>query len=219
MTAQFDADATRRRVESAFFPPSQSVIVPAVTEKTSYGIERSDIYSRLLKERIIFIGTPIDDTVANLTIAQLLFLQSEDSSKDIAIYLNTPGGSVYGGLAIYDTMQHMRCDVATFCTGMAMSMGAILLCGGTKGKRFALPHSTVLIHQPWSQGGGGGQATDIEIAAKEILRQRDELYAIIAKHTGQPLDRIKKDADRDFFMSAEDAHEYGIVDEVLTSAK
>ncbi|HEX9069961.1 MAG TPA: ATP-dependent Clp protease proteolytic subunit [Ktedonobacterales bacterium] len=194
-------------------------MVPAVTEKTSYGIERSDIYSRLLKERIIFIGTPIDDTVANLTIAQLLFLQSEDSSKDIAIYLNTPGGSVYGGLAIYDTMQHMRCDVATFCTGMAMSMGAILLCGGTKGKRFALPHSTVLIHQPWSQGGGGGQATDIEIAAKEILRQRDELYAIIAKHTNQPLDRIKKDADRDFFMSAEDAHEYGIVDEVLSSAK
>jgi len=218
MTAQFDPYAVRRKVEGAFMPAPQGLLVPNVIEQTPRGERGMDIYSRLLKERIIFIGTPIDDTVANLAVAQLLFLQSEDATKDIAIYINSPGGSVYAGLAIYDTMQHMKCDVATFCMGMAMSMGAILLAGGAKGKRYALPHSTILIHQPLMEGVGG-QATDIEITAREILRMRDSLYTILKNHTGQTLERIKQDADRNFFMSAPEAINYGIVDEILEPSK
>jgi ATP-dependent Clp protease protease subunit len=167
-----------------------------------------------LKERIIFIGTPIDDHVANLVVAQLLFLSSEDATKDISIYINSPGGSIYAGLAIYDTFQHLKCDVSTVCMGMAMSMGAVLLAAGTKGKRFALPNSTVLIHQPL--GGAEGQAADIEITAREIIRLRDSLYDILVKHTGQSMDRIKHDSDRNYYMKAEDALKYGIVDEILT---
>ncbi|MGZ3665450.1 MAG: ATP-dependent Clp protease proteolytic subunit, partial [Ktedonobacterales bacterium] len=167
-----------------------------------------DIYSRLLKERIIFIGTPIDDNVANLVVAQLLFLQSEDATKDISIYINSPGGSIYAGLAIYDTMQYLKPDVSTFCMGMAMSMGAVLLAGGTKGKRYALPNSTILIHQPL--GGAEGQATDIEITAREIIRLRTALYDILVKHTGQTMERIKLDSDRNFYMTPQMAKEYGL---------
>lgn len=194
------------------------LLVPNVIEQTPRGERGMDIYSRLLKERIIFIGMPVDDHMANLVVAQLLFLQSEDASKDISIYVNSPGGSVYAGLAIYDTMQHLKCDVSTVCMGMAMSMGAVLLSGGTHGKRYVLPNSTILIHQPLMEGVGG-QATDIEITAREIVRMRDSLYQILAKHTGQPMERIKKDADRNFFMSAQEAVNYGLVDEILTSSK
>lgn len=188
-------------------------VVPHVIEQTPRGERAYDIYSRLLKERIIFIGTPIDDTVANLVVAQLLFLQSEDADKDVSIYINSPGGSIYSGLAIYDTMQFLKPDVSTYCVGMAMSMGAVLLAAGAKGKRYCLPNSTVLIHQPL--GGAEGQAADIEITAKEILRLRNSIYEILAKHTGQTLDRIKTDSDRNFYMSAEEAVKYGIVDELL----
>jgi ATP-dependent Clp protease protease subunit len=170
-----------------------------------------------LKERIIFIGTPIDDHVANLVVAQLLFLQSEDSSKDISIYINSPGGSIYAGLAIYDTMQFIKPEVATYCMGMAMSMGAVLLAAGAKGKRFALPNSTILIHQPL--GGAEGQATDIEITAREIVRLRTTLYDTLVKHTGQTMERIKLDSDRNFYMTAPMAKEYGIVDDVLMPAE
>ena len=190
------------------------IVVPNVIEQTPRGERHYDIYSRLLKERIIFIGTPIDDTVANLVVAQLLFLQSEDATKDVSIYINSPGGSIYAGLAVYDTMQFLKPDVSTFCVGMAMSMGAVLLCAGAKGKRYCLPNSTVLIHQPL--GGAEGQAADIEITAKEILRLRNSIYEILAKHTGQTIDRIKADSDRNFYMSAEEAVKYGIVDELLT---
>ncbi|MGZ3674453.1 MAG: ATP-dependent Clp protease proteolytic subunit, partial [Ktedonobacterales bacterium] len=172
-----------------------------------------DIYSRLLKERIIFIGTPIDDNVANLVVAQLLFLQSEDATKDISIYINSPGGSIYAGLAIYDTMQYLKPDISTFCMGMAMSMGAVLLAGGAKGKRYALPNSTILIHQPL--GGAEGQATDIEITAREIIRLRTALYEILVKHTGQTMERIKLDSDRNFYMTPQMAKEYGLVDDIL----
>jgi len=190
-------------------------LVPMVIEQTSRGYERAyDIYSRLLKDRIIFIGTPIDDNVANLIIAQLLFLQMEDVNKDVNVYVNSPGGSVTSGLAIYDTMQFVKCDVATYCVGQASSMGALLLSCGTKGKRFALPHSRIMIHQPW--GGIQGPAEDISIHAKEILRLRDKINEIIAQHTGQPLERIQKDTDRDYFMSAIEAKEYGLIDEVIT---
>ena len=194
----------------------RNLLVPNVIEQTPRGERGMDIYSRLLKERIIFIGTPIDDHVANLVVAQLLFLQSEDASKDISIYINSPGGSVYAGLAIYDTMQSIKCDVSTVCMGMAMSMGAVLLAGGAKGKRYILPNSTVLIHQPL--GGAEGQATDIEITAREILRLRTTIYDILVKHTGQTMDRIKLDSDRNFYMTAETAKEYGIVDDILTPA-
>jgi ATP-dependent Clp protease protease subunit len=217
MAAQFDPLTIRRQVERAFMPsvPTPSgLVIPNVIEQTPRGERGMDIFSRLLKERIIFIGTPIDATVANLSVAQMLFLQSEDATKDIAMYINSPGGSVYDGLAIYDTMQHLKCDVATFCMGMAMSMGAVLLAGGTKGKRYGLPHSTILIHQPLMEGVGG-QATDIEITAREILRMREDLYQILARHTSQSLDRIKQDADRNFFMSAKEAVNYGILDEIL----
>jgi ATP-dependent Clp protease protease subunit len=193
----------------------QGIIVPNVIESTPRGERGMDIYSRLLKERIIFIGTPIDDTVANLTVAQLLFLQSEDASKDINLYINSPGGVIYAGLAIYDTMQWLKPDVSTVCMGMAMSMGAVLLAAGKKGKRFALPNSTVLIHQPL--GGAEGQAADIEITAREILRLRRNLYEILANHTGQTMERIMQDADRNYFLSAQQAVEYGLVDEVLTN--
>jgi ATP-dependent Clp protease protease subunit len=194
------------------------VLVPMVIEQTSRGYERAyDIYSRLLKDRIIFIGTPIDDNIANLIIAQMLFLQMEDANKDINIYVNSPGGSVTAGLAIYDTMQFVKCEVATYCVGQAASMGALLLAAGTKGKRFVLPHSRVMIHQPW--GGVEGVAADISIHAKEILKLRDKLNQILAHHTSQPLDKIEKDTDRDYFMSADEAKNYGLVDEVVLPHK
>lgn len=191
-----------------------SYLVPMVVEQTGRGERAYDIYSRLLKDRIVFIGTPIDDTIANLIIAQILFLQMEDPAKDISIYINSPGGSVTAGLAIYDTMQFVKCDVATYCLGQAASMGALLLCAGKKGKRFALPNSRVMIHQPW--GGAQGSASDIHIQAQEILKIRAQLNKILTDHTGQALDRIEKDTDRDYFMSPEEARTYGIVDEVIT---
>jgi ATP-dependent Clp protease protease subunit len=184
-----------------------------VIETTGRGERAYDIYSRLLKDRIIFIGTAIDDVVANLIIAQTLFLQMEDPDKDISMYINTPGGSVTSGLAIYDTMQFVKPDVNTYCVGQATSMGALLLAAGTAGKRFALPHSRIMIHQPW--GGVQGAASDISIQAQEILRLRARLEEILARHTKQPLEKIKKDSDRDYFMSAEEAKAYGIVDEVV----
>ena len=190
-----------------------SILVPMVIETTGRGERAYDIYSRLLKDRIIFIGTAIDDLVANLIIAQILFLQMEDQEKEISIYINTPGGSVTSGLAIYDTMQFIKPDVNTYCVGQATSMGALLLAAGTAGKRFALPHSRIMIHQPW--GGVQGAASDISIQAQEILRLRASLEEILAKHTKQPLEKIKKDSDRDYFMSAEEAKVYGIVDEVV----
>ena len=189
------------------------ILVPMVIEKSTHGERAYDIYSRLLKERIIFLGTGIDDNVANLVIAQLLFLQSEDAAKDINIYVNSPGGSVTAGLAIYDTMQFIKPDVATYCIGQAASMGAVLLTAGTKGKRYALPNARIMIHQPW--GGTQGTASDISIQAQEILRMRDELNKILAKHTGQPLEKIQKDTDRDFFMSAQESKDYGLVDAVI----
>ncbi|MBI4372708.1 MAG: ATP-dependent Clp endopeptidase proteolytic subunit ClpP [Candidatus Omnitrophica bacterium] len=192
-----------------------SYLVPMVIEQTGRGERAYDIYSRLLKDRIVFVGTPIDDTISNLIIAQILFLQMDDPSKDINMYINSPGGSVTAGLAIYDTMQFVKCDVSTYCVGQAASMGALLLAAGTKGKRYALPHARVMIHQPW--GGAQGTASDISIHAKEILKLKDDLNRILAKHTGQPLERIEKDSDRDFFMSSAEAQTYGIVDQVIES--
>ena len=193
------------------------ILVPMVIEQTGRGERAFDIYSRLLKERIIFIGTGINDDVANLVIAQMLFLQGEDAEKDINLYLNSPGGSVTAGLAIYDTMQYLKCDVVTYCVGQAASMGAVLLAAGAAGKRHALPNARIMIHQPW--GGVQGQATDISIQAKEILRLRDRLNEILAFHTGKPVDAIARDTDRDNFMSAEEARAYGLVDDVLVSRK
>jgi ATP-dependent Clp protease, protease subunit len=190
------------------------MLVPIVVEQTSRGERSYDIYSRLLRERIIFLGTAIDDYVANLVIAQLLFLESEEPDKDINFYINSPGGLVTSGLAIYDTMQYIKPDVQTICIGQAASMGALLLAAGTKGKRYSLPHSRILIHQP--MGGFQGQATDIEIHAREILRMKQELNEILARHTEQPLERIAADTERDFFMSGEDSAGYGIVDEVIS---
>jgi ATP-dependent Clp protease protease subunit len=190
-------------------------LIPIVIEQTNRGERAYDIYSRLLKDRIIFIGTPIDDALANTVIAQLLFLQTEDPDKDISLYINTPGGIVSSGLAIYDTMQYVKPDVATYCVGQATSMGALLLAAGAKGKRYALPHSRIMIHQP--MGGFHGQATDVEIHAKEILKMKDILNSILASHTGQPFEKIQADTERDFFMSGEEAKEYGIVDEVIKS--
>ena len=192
-----------------------SILVPMVIESTGRAERAYDIYSRLLKDRIIFIGTVVDDNLSNIIIAQLLFLQMEDQDKEISIYINTPGGSVTSGLAIYDTIQFVKPDVATYCVGQATSMGAVLLAAGTPGKRYALPHARIMIHQPW--GGVQGQATDISIQAQEILRLRSKLEEILSKHTKQPLDKIKKDTDRDYFMSAEEAKSYGIVDEVITN--
>ena len=189
-------------------------LVPMVVEQTSRGERAYDIYSRLLKDRIVFIGSPIDDDVANLVIAQLLFLEAEDPDKDINLYINSPGGSVTAGMAIYDTMQYVRPAVSTICVGQAASMGAVLLLAGAKGKRQALPNARIMIHQP--MGGAQGQATDIEIQAKEILRMKGRLNEIIARHTGQPLERVEKDSDRDYFMGAQEARTYGIVDEVVS---
>lgn len=193
------------------------VLIPMVIEQTGRGERAYDIYSRLLKERIIILGTPIVDEVANLIIAQMLFLQGEDAEKDINLYINSPGGSVTAGLAIYDTMQYLKCDVVTYCVGQAASMGAVLLAAGTRGKRHALPNARIMIHQPW--GGAQGQASDISIQAKEILRLRDRLNEILALHTGKSVEEIARDTDRDFFMSAEEARAYGLVDDVMPSRK
>ncbi len=192
---------------------NEQVLVPMVVEQSPRGERAYDIYSRLLKDRIIFIGTPIDDGIANLIIAQMLFLQNEDADKEISVYINSPGGSVTAGLAIYDTMQFIRPPIACYCMGQAASMGAVLLAAGTKGKRYALPDARIMIHQPW--GGVQGAAADISIQAREILRLREKINEILVKHTGQALEKIQKDSDRDFFMSAEEAKEYGIVDEVI----
>ncbi|MFA5272496.1 MAG: ATP-dependent Clp endopeptidase proteolytic subunit ClpP [Candidatus Omnitrophota bacterium] len=191
--------------------------VPMVIEQTGRMERAYDIYSRLLKDRIIFAGTPIDDNIANVIIAQMLFLQMEDVNKDINIYINSPGGVITAGLAIYDTMQFVKCDVATYCVGQASSMGAILLCAGTKGKRFTLPNSRIMIHQPW--GGVQGTAEDISRQTKEILKMREKVNEIIAAHTGKPVEKVREDTDRDYFMSAFEAKEYGIVDEVILPTK
>jgi len=193
--------------------PMHDQLVPIVVEETGRGERSWDIFSRLLRERIVFIGTPIDDHIASLIVAQLLFLDSEDPTKDIRLYINTPGGSVSAGLAIYDTMQYIRADVATTCVGMAASMGSLLLAGGAKGKRIALPHSKIMIHQP--MGGTQGQATDIDIYTREMLRTRDSLFKIMAEHTGKSLKDIARDSERDNYMTAEEAKEYGIVDIIL----
>lgn len=188
--------------------------VPMVVEQTNRGERAYDIYSRLLKDRIIFLGSPINDAVANTIVAQLLFLAAEDPDKDISLYINSPGGSITAGMAIYDTMQYIKPNVSTICIGLAASMGAFLLAAGEKGKRYALPNSEIMIHQPL--GGAEGQATDIEIRAKRILKMRDKLNHILAERTGQPLERIEKDTDRDYFMSAEEAKEYGLIDGITT---
>ncbi|MEK6374980.1 MAG: ATP-dependent Clp endopeptidase proteolytic subunit ClpP [Acidobacteriota bacterium] len=190
------------------------VLIPMVVEQTSRGERAYDIYSRLLKDNVIFLGQPIDDTVSNLIIAQLLFLEAENPEKDISVYINSPGGSITAGLAIYDTMQYVKPDIQTICLGQAASMAAVLLAAGKKGKRFALPNSRVLIHQPWLQGLGG-QATDIDIHAKDILRQRQRLNEILANHTGQPIDKIMRDTDRDYILQATEAVDYGMVDQVI----
>jgi ATP-dependent Clp protease, protease subunit len=195
--------------------PIYNYLVPTVIEQTNRGERAFDIYSRLLKERIIFLGTPIDDTVANLVMAQLLHLESEDSDKDINLYINSPGGEITGLFAIYDTMQFIKPDIATYCMGQAASAAAVLLAAGTKGKRHALPHSRILLHQPYS--GAGGQASDIEIQAREITRMRELLESVVAHHTGQTLERVNKDTDRDFILSADEAKAYGIIDEVIAT--
>ena len=191
--------------------------IPRVVENTGRGERDWDVFSRLLKDRIIFIGTPIDDGVANAVIAQMLYLQMEDAKKDIHLYINSPGGVVTGGMAIYDTMNFLQCDIVTYCVGMAASMSTVLLAAGTKGKRFALPNSRVMIHQP--SGGAGGQATDIAIAAREILRWRTTLNEAIARHTGKSVEQIDRDSDRDYYLSAQEAKEYGIVDHVVASTR
>lgn len=189
-------------------------LVPYVIEQTGRGERGMDIYSRLLRERIIFLGTAVDDHVASLTIAQLIFLEAEDSEKDIHMYINSPGGSVTAGLAIYDTMKFIKPDVATICVGMAASMGAVLLAGGAAGKRSSLPHSKIMIHQPWTQGIGG-QVTDVEIHAKELIKTRDTLYQILANHTGKSVEQITKDCDRDYFLTADEAKEYRLIDNII----
>jgi ATP-dependent Clp protease, protease subunit len=197
--------------------PVANYLIPTVIEQTHRGERGWDIFSRLLKDRIIFLGTPINDEIANVVIAQLLFLESEEPEKDIMLYINSPGGHVTAGMAIYDTMQYVRCDVATICMGQAASMGAFLLASGTKGKRFALPHSRVMIHQPLA--GFQGQATDIDIHAKEILKTRDTLNELLGKHTGKPVTKIKEDTERDYFMSSDEAKNYGLIDEVIVQKK
>ncbi|MDA8171891.1 MAG: ATP-dependent Clp endopeptidase proteolytic subunit ClpP [Nitrospiraceae bacterium] len=192
-------------------------VIPIVIEQTGRTERAYDIYSRLLKDRIIFLGTPVDDYVANTVIAELLFLQSEDPEKDIHLYVNSPGGVVSAGLAIYDTMQYVKPDIATYCIGQAASMGALLLCAGAKGKRFALPNSRIMIHQPTA--GFTGQASDVEIHAREVLRMKEQLNQIMSYHTGQPIEKIHADTDRDFFMSCDEAKAYGLIDEVLKTAK
>jgi len=194
---------------------AQNYLVPTVVESSNRGERAYDLYSRLLRERIIFLGTPIDDTIANLVCAQMLFLESEDPDKDINLYINSPGGDITGLLAIYDTMKYIKPAVSTFCFGQAASAAAVLLGAGAKGKRFALPHARVLLHQPW--GGVGGQASDIEIQAREILRMKDMLNEMLAKDTGQSVERITKDTDRDYIISADEAVEYGLIDEVISA--
>ncbi len=194
---------------------AQNYLVPTVVESSNRGERAYDLYSRLLRERIIFLGTPIDDTIANLICAQMLFLESEDPEKDISLYINSPGGDITGLLAVYDTMKYIKPDVSTFCFGQAASAAAVLLAAGTKGKRFALPHARVLLHQPW--GGVGGQASDIEIQAREILRMKDMLNLMLANDTGQTVERITKDTDRDFIIGSEEAVEYGLIDDVLSA--
>jgi len=216
--SEFEKYAIRHRgISSLTLHNFQSMqgnyISPTIIEERQLNIATMDVFSRLMMDRIIFLGVPINDDVANIIQAQLLFLESTDPSKDIQIYLNTPGGSVYAGLGIYDTMQYISSNVATICTGMAASMGAVLLTAGEKGKRTALPHSRVMIHQP--MGGAEGQASDIEITTREILKLRDELYNIVAKHSGNPFERIQKDSDRDYWMTAQEAKDYGMIDEVL----
>ncbi len=216
--SEFEKYAIRHRgISSLTLHNFQSMhgnyISPTIIEERQLNIATMDVFSRLMMDRIIFLGVPINDDVANIIQAQLLFLESSDPSKDIQIYLNTPGGSVYAGLGIYDTMQYISSDVATICTGMAASMGAVLLTAGAKGKRTALPHSRVMIHQP--MGGAEGQASDIEITTREILKLRDELYNIVAKHSGNPFERIQKDSDRDYWMTSQEAKDYGMIDEVL----
>ncbi len=192
-------------------------LTPNIIEERQMNIAIFDVFSRLMMDRIIFLGTAINDQVANIVQAQLLFLESVDSSKDISIYINSPGGGVYAGLGMYDTMQFIKPDIATICTGMAASMGAVLMCAGTKGKRSALPHSRIMIHQP--MGGAQGQASDIEITAREILKLKDELYEIIAKHSGQTVKKVHNDSDRDYWMKADEAKKYGMIDEILTRDK
>lgn len=190
-----------------------SILVPMVVEQTSRGERAYDIYSRLLKDRIVFLGSAIDDHVANLIVAQMLFLESEDPKKDINLYINSPGGSVYAGMAIYDTMRYVKPAISTICVGLAASFGAVLLAAGEKGKRFALPNSRIMLHQP--MGGAQGQAVDVEIHAREIIKVRETLNQILADHTGQPIENIARDTDRDFFMSADDSKKYGLIDEIL----
>jgi ATP-dependent Clp protease protease subunit len=196
---------------------TSNFIIPTVIEQTHRGERGWDIFSRLLKDRIVFLGTPVDDQIANIIVAQMLFLESEDPDKDIMLYINSPGGLVTAGMMIYDTMQYVRCDVATICMGQAASMGAWLLAAGTKGKRYSLPNARIMLHQPL--GGFQGQATDIDIHAKEILRTRDRMNELLSKHTGHPLDKVKHDTERDFFMSAGEAKEYGVIDEILMKKK
>lgn len=196
--------------------PKNQILVPTVIEKTSMGERAYDIYSRLLKDRIIFLGTEVDETVANLVIAQMLFLEAEDPKKDIAMYINSPGGSVYAGMAMFDTMNYIKPDVSTICVGMAMSMGAVLLAAGAKGKRFALPNSKIMIHQPSS--GFQGTAADIEISAKQAVQTREDLEKLLAERTGQPLERINRDTERDYYMSAQEAKDYGLVDAIMINS-
>jgi ATP-dependent Clp protease protease subunit len=200
-----------------FTSVSNSYISPTIIEERQLNVAQMDVFSRLMMDRIIFLGLPIDDFVANVIQAQLLYLDSADPGKDIQIYFNTPGGAVHAGLGIYDTMQYVTCDISTICTGMAASMGAVLLCAGTKGKRSALKHSRIMIHQP--MGGAQGQATDIEITAREILKLRAELYHIIAEHSGNPIEKVEKDSDRDYWMTALEARDYGMIDDILERVK
>jgi len=212
---EFKKFATKHHgISSMHYDKIVSSVTPYIIEERQLNVAQMDVFSRLMMDRIIFLGTAIDDHVANIIQAQLLFLSSVDSTKDISIYMNSPGGSVYAGLGIYDTMQFIKPDVATICTGMAASMGAVLMVAGAKGKRSALPHSRIMIHQP--MGGAQGQASDIEITAREILKLKDELYEIIAKHSGQTVKKVFADSDRDYWMKAEEAKKYGMIDEILT---
>ncbi len=211
---EFKKFATKDQgISSMYYDKLVSSVTPYIIEERQLNVAQMDVFSRLMMDRIIFLGTGIDDYVANIIQAQLLFLESVDNTKDISIYINSPGGGVYAGLGIYDTMQFIKPDVATICTGMAASMGAVLMCAGTKGKRSALPHSRVMIHQPL--GGAQGQASDIEITAREIMKLKDELYQIISKHSGQTMEKVHADSDRDYWMKADEAKTYGMIDEIL----
>ena len=211
---EFKKFATKEQgISSTYYDKIVSSVTPYIIEERQLNVAQMDVFSRLMMERIVFLGTGIDDNVANIIQAQLLFLESVDNSKDMSIYISSPGGGVYAGLGIYDTMQFIKPEVATICTGMAASMGAVLMCAGEKGKRSALPHSRVMIHQPL--GGAQGQASDIEITAREILKLKDELYQIISKHSGQTMEKVTSDSDRDYWMKADEAKAYGMIDEIL----